>query len=231
MFSKYARGEGWGGDSRFFGTIWLSVSWAEGRVAFVYTEARIALSVLSLVSCTNKKDELSFFFNRCRINYAPYGYYWSRISARNASKSPTTMSNDGLASGSWFQHLSMSCQHCSGNTSNLCGVLLSTAFIMSITRGRKWRFIFCGWLPWPSHTRQSNIPNAYTSMDLSYCCFIISGAMLIGVPTNELLMRPSGLQRPRSVNLALFFSSNWKERKGENRICWSKNVLYHLYAV
>ena len=35
-------------------------------------------------------------------------------------------------------------------------------------------------------------------------CFIISGAMLIGVPTNELQMRPSGLQRPRSVNLRYF---------------------------
>ena len=148
------------------------------------------------------------FFHGCRINYVPYGCYWSGISARNVSKSLTTLSNDGLASGSWFQHLTMSCQHCSGNTSNLSGVLLSTAFIMSITRGRKWRFIFCGWLPWPSHTRQSNIPNAYTSMDLSYCCFIISGAMLIGVPTNELQMRPSDLQRPRSVNFALFFSSN-----------------------
>ena len=181
-----------------------------------------------LVQIKKMKD---FAFNGCRINNAPNGCYWSVISARNACKSLTTLSNDGLASGSWFQHLSMSCQHCSGNTSNLSGVLLSTAFIMSITRGRKWRFIFCGWLPWPSHTRQSNIPNAYTSMDLSYCCFIISGAILRGVPTNELLMRPSGLQRPRSVNLALFFSSNWKERKGENRICWSKNVLYHLYAV
>ena len=57
---KCARGEGWKGFL-FIGTIWLSVSCAEGRVAFVYTEARIALSVLSLVSCTNKKDELSFF--------------------------------------------------------------------------------------------------------------------------------------------------------------------------
>ena len=56
---KCARGEGWKGFL-FIGTIWLSVSCAEGRVAFVYTEARIALSVLSLVSCTNKKDELSF---------------------------------------------------------------------------------------------------------------------------------------------------------------------------
>ena len=57
---KCARGEEWKGFL-FIGTIWLSVSCAEGRVAFVYTEARIALSVLSLVSCTNKKDELSFF--------------------------------------------------------------------------------------------------------------------------------------------------------------------------
>ena len=58
---KCARGEGWKGFL-LIGTIWLSVSCAEGRVAFVYTEARIALSVPTLVSRTNKKDELSFFF-------------------------------------------------------------------------------------------------------------------------------------------------------------------------
>ena len=204
---KYARGEGGGWGFLFIGTIWLSVSCAEGGVAFVYTETRIALSLPSLVSRANKKMK-DFVFNGCRINNAPNGCYWSVISARNACKSLTTLSNDGLASGSWFQHLSMSCQHCSGNTSNLSGVLLSYAFITSITRGLKWRCIFFGRLPWPSHTRQSNMPNAYTSMDLSYCCFIISGAILRGVPTNELLMRPSGLQRPRSVNFALFSSSN-----------------------
>ena len=39
---KFNRGEGLGGFV-FIGTIWLSVSCADSRVSFVYTEARIAL--------------------------------------------------------------------------------------------------------------------------------------------------------------------------------------------
>ena len=136
------------------------------------------------------------------------------LSRRIVSRSFTTLSKDGLSSGTRFQHFSISSQQLCGNTSSRSGVLLSIAFIMSMTRGRKWRFTFWGWLPLPSHTLHRSMPNAYTSMVLSYCCWIISGAMLMGVPTSELLARPSGLQRPRSVSLALLLSSSWGDKRG-----------------
>lgn len=150
-------------------------------------------------------------FNCCALYSYPYRML---PSLRIVSRSFTTLSKDGLCSGSWCQHFSISSQHLCGNTSSRSGVLLSSAFNMSMTRGRIWRLTFWGWLPFPSHTLHKSIPNAYTSMVLSYCCLIISGAMLIGVPTSELLARPSGLQRPRSVSLALLFSSNWGNKRG-----------------
>jgi len=135
-------------------------------------------------------------------------FYSMCASRRISSRSFTTVSNEGRFSGSWAQHRSISSQQLCGNTLSLSGVLFSRAFNISITKGRKCLFTFCGWFPLPSHTRHSSIPNAYTSMVLSYCYLIISGAMFIGVPTRELLARPSGLQRPRSVSLALLASSN-----------------------
>ena len=136
-----------------------------------------------------------------------------------SSRSFTTKSNGGLNSGSRFQHFSISSQQLCENTSNLSGVLLSAVFIMSITSGRRWQFIFCGSLPCPSHTLHSNMPNAYTSTVLSRCCTIISSAMFIGVPTSELLTRCSGFHRPRSVSLALLSSSNCKDKGDRLKSC------------
>lgn len=66
-----------------------------------------------------------------------------------------------------------------------------------------------GSFTFPAHTYQNKTPKAYTSTLQSYRPVKSSGAMCIGVPTMLPLIIASGLQKPRSVNLARFSLSSW----------------------